>query len=260
MKKFDISTLIISHISNIYRHTVEEDAESTSVAEHSLLIIKQKGRSVYTVGKNELVADPDHIVYLPAGTEYSLYVDREGACCVMEFDTAGDAGEFCSFFIGEDEEIAASLKTILYYWNLRGPAYHSKCLSEIYNLLTQISNIQAYAYSLAGKYQLIHRSVSFIEKNYKNPNLYTPMLAKMSGIGETYYRNIFLAVFGVAPTRYIQNYRIEKAKERLVSTSDSVDKIATSVGFANASYFCKVFKAQTGMTPSEFAEKGKRIG
>ena len=86
------------------------------------------------------------------------------------------------------------------------------------------------------------------------------MLAKMSGIGETYYRNIFLAVFGVPPTRYIQNYRIEKAKERLVSTSESVDQIATSVGFANASYFCKVFKAQTGMTPSEFAEKGKRIG
>ena len=69
MKKFDISNLIISHISNIYRHTVEEDAEATSVAEHSLLIIKQKGRSVYTVGANEYIADPDHIVYLPAGTE-----------------------------------------------------------------------------------------------------------------------------------------------------------------------------------------------
>jgi AraC-like DNA-binding protein len=254
--------LIISHIVNIYSHTVEEDAESTAKAEHSLLIIKRKGRSIYTVNQAQLVADPDHILYLPVGTDYDLYVDREGPCCVIEFDTSDQKndGAPCAFYIGNDEEIAASLKTILYYWNLRGPAYHSKCLSEIYNLLTQISNIQSYAYSLAGKYQLIHRSINYIERNYANPDLYTPMLAKMSGIGETYYRNIFLSVFGVPPTRYIQQYRIEKAKERLVSTSNSVDEIAVAVGFSNASYFCKVFKSLTGMTPSEFAERGKRIG
>ena len=82
----------------------------------------------------------------------------------------------------------------------------------------------------------------------------------MSGIGETYYRNIFLAVFNVAPTKYIQNYRVEKAKELLVNSDDAIDDIATAVGFANASYFCKVFKSTTGLTPKEFAAKSKKIG
>ena len=86
------------------------------------------------------------------------------------------------------------------------------------------------------------------------------MLAKMSGIGETYYRSIFIAVFGVAPTRYIQQYRVNKAKELLIKTGASIEDIAVAVGFANSSYFCKVFKSITGVTPSEFAEKGRLVG
>ena len=86
------------------------------------------------------------------------------------------------------------------------------------------------------------------------------MLAQMSGIGETYYRNIFLSVFSMPPAKYIQLYRVEKAKERLVNSSDSIEQIAVAVGFANASYFCKVFKSTVGLTPSEFVEKSKAIG
>ena len=86
------------------------------------------------------------------------------------------------------------------------------------------------------------------------------MLAKMSGMGETYYRSIFQSVFGVPPTRYIQQYRVEKAKTLLVNSAGSVEEIALAVGFANSSYFCKVFKATAGMTPSEFAEHARKFG
>ncbi len=262
MKKFDISNLILSRITDIYSYTLEEETETTSVTEHSLLIIKRKGRSVYTVDKTQYVADGEHIVYLPAGVSYSMYLDRSGECTVIEFDTVdmGIAAPCCEFFTDGDEDLLTSVNNILHYWSLRGPAYHSKCLSEIYSLLTQISTIQSYAYSLAGKYSLIHKSIKYIERNYHRQDLYSAMLADMSGIGETYYRNIFQAVFGVPPTRYIQQYRVEKAKERLVNSSGSVEEIAVSVGFANASYFCKVFKSLTGLTPLEFAEKARRVG
>ncbi len=107
---------------------------------------------------------------------------------------------------------------------------------------------------------MIHKSVKYIEANYRNPELYTHELAEMSGMGETYYRNIFTSVFSVAPARYIQNYRIEKAKELLVSPTGAVEEIAIAVGFANSSYFCRVFKQTTGLTPTEFAAKSRKIG
>ncbi len=262
MKKFDISNLIISRITDIYSYTLEKDTEASAITEHSLLIIKRRGSSEYTVGEQTLTADPNHIVFLPAGVKYSMYIDRKGECTVIEFDTVRgeSAAESREFFTNNEDDIVATTKNILHYWNLRGPAYHSKCLSEIYSLLTQISTIQSYAYSLAGKYRLIHKSVKYIENYYSEQDLYTPMLARMSGIGETYYRSIFIAVFGVAPTRYIQQYRVEKAKELLMNSTGSVEDIALAVGFANSSYFCKVFKTTTGLTPSEFAERGRRIG
>lgn len=262
MKKFDISNLIISRITDIYSYTLEEETVATATTDHSVLIIKHGGRSAYTVGGKEYVADENHVLFFPVGTSYSMYLDREGECTVIEFDVV-DNGELptCSSFLTDgDETIAETVKNIIHYWDLRGPAYHSKCLSEIYSLLTQISTIQAYAYTLASKYRLIHRSVKFIERNYHRQDLYTATLADMSDIGETYYRNIFQSVFGVPPTRYIQQYRVDKAKELLVSGSGTVDQIAVAVGFANASYFCKVFKTITGLTPMDFAEKARRIG
>ncbi len=262
MKKIDISNLIVSRIADIYSYILPEDHEVQGVCEHDVLIIKGRGSSDYTVDGHVLTADANHILYLPVGTSYTLYVDREGPCTVIEMDTMSEngTGEACSFFTDNESDLLATAKNILYYWDLRGPAYHSKCLSEIYKLLTQIATIQSYAYSLAGKYRLIHRSVKYIETHYHRSDLYTPMLAEMSGMGETYYRSIFQSVFGVPPTKYIQQYRVEKAKPLLVNSAGSVEEVATAVGFANSSYFCKVFKATTGLTPSEFAQRGRKLG
>lgn len=261
MKKFDVSELLVSRLTDVYSHSLKEDTRATATTTHSVLVLKRKGRSLYTVNGEELTADPNHILYLPKGASYELYVDRAGECILIEFDAYnGEGHEGRSFFIENESDVLATAKNLLHYWTLRGPAYGSKCLSELYSLLTQISTIEAYADSLAGKYGIIHRSVKYLEKNYHKQDLYTPMLAKMSGIGETYYRNIFQAVFGVPPTKYIQQLRVEKAKKMLVDSSGTVEQIAQAVGFANASYFCKVFKTITGLTPSEFAEKGRGLG
>ena len=261
MKKFDISELIVTALADVYRYTLEEDTEAKAVTDHSILIIKSHGRSIYTVSGVDYVADPQHVVYLPKNTSYQLYVDRAGECTVMEFDCMNENPTAVKEYLVEVEgELSVTTNNILHYWNLHGPAYGSKCLSELYSLLTQISTCESYTDSLAGKYGLIHKSVKYIERNYYKQDLYTPMLAKMSGIGETYYRNIFQAVFGVPPTRYIQQFRIEKAKRMLVDSEGSVEEIALAIGFANSSYFCKVFKSLTGLTPSEFAEKGRWLG
>jgi AraC-like DNA-binding protein len=262
MKKFDISNLIVSKIHDIYSYTLKEDTEGEATTKTDVLIIKRKGVSEYTVGKKTYTADKNTILFLPAGTEYSVYVDRAGECTVIEFDSTTDVGEahVCEFNINDDSDITATVTNVLHYWKLKGPAYHSKCLSELYTLITQISTIHSYTYSLAGKYPLIHKSVKYIERNYRREDLYTPALAEMSGIGETYYRSIFISVFQVPPAKYIQNYRVEKAKQLLVNSTGSIEDIAIAVGFANSSYFCKVFKATTGLTPTEFAAKGRTIG
>lgn len=262
MKKFEISGLIISKINDIYSFKLKKHTEAKARLSHSALIVRQAGESVYTVGKKEYTVNAENILFLPASTEYELDVERFGSCTVIEFDAANAPEELspCGFSIYSDKDIIKSVIGISHFWALKGPAYHSKCLSEIYDVITRISNESSFNSTLAGKYGMIHKSVKYIETNYANPDLYTPYLAEMSGMGETYYRSIFTAVFNTPPTRYIQQYRVDKSKELLVNTDLSVDEVAVKVGFANASYFCKVFKSLTGYTPSEFAAKGRKIG
>lgn len=261
MKKFDISNLCISKILDVYSVELEEETTASSSLSHCALVIKRKGASVYTVGKKRYTADSNSILFIPAGAEYSLEVTEGGACTVIEFDIINETlPPVSNYFIDNEGDIIKTAKNIEHYWRLQGPAFHSKCLSEMYSLITQISTIDSYTYSLAGKYHLIHRSVKYIEANFARQELYTPMLAEMSGIGETYYRSIFISVFNMPPARYIQLYRIEKAKQLLLNSQGSVEEIAVAVGFANSSYFCKVFKSATGLTPSEFADKGRCIG
>lgn len=261
MKKFDISNSVISKLNDVCSYTLPEDTEGSAVTSHSVLIIKKDGISEYTADGKKYTADKNNVLFIPQGTEYSLYIYKPGECVIIEFDSDVPAGTpVCEFYTENDRDIAATVKSLLHYWKLKGPAYNSKCLSELYNLITQLSTVHSYTYSLAGKYGMIHKSVKYIEANYRRLNLYTPDLAKMSGMGETYYRSIFISVFNIPPAKYIQNYRIEKAKELLVNSSGSVDEIASAVGFANSSYFCKVFKSTVGLTPTEFAAKSRALG
>ena len=262
MKKFDLSSLVISDIRDIYTYTLEEETRASGLTDACVLLLRQSGRSVYRTGSERHTLDKDNLLFLPAGTRYEMEVVEEGPCTVIEFSAAATekSPAPCSLFADEDGEIATLAKNLETYWRLRGPAYLSKCLSELYGLITAISTVNAYTDSLVGKYHLIHKSVKYMEKNYRRQDLYTPMLAQMSGIGETYYRNIFLAVFHTPPTRYLQKIRIDRARELLVASDATMDQIARATGFANASYFCKVFKSVTGMTPSAFVEKSRRLG
>ena len=167
MKKFDISNLIVTGIRDVYSYTLPEDTEGAAVTKNATLIIKSKGCSEYTVDGKEYNADPNTVVFLPKDTAYSIYVDRAGECLIIEFDADVESGATpCEFVTDNDKEVASTAKSLLNYWKLKGPAYHSKCLSELYTLITQISTIHSYTNSLVGKYGLIHKSVKYIEANY----------------------------------------------------------------------------------------------
>ena len=53
----------------------------------------------------------------------------------------------------------------------------------------------------------------------------------------------------------IVRLRIEEAKRLILSTDDKLSAIAASTGFCNASYFSKVFKGQTGLTPHVWRQR-----
>ena len=56
----------------------------------------------------------------------------------------------------------------------------------------------------------------------------------------------------------LAKYRIEKAKALLVTTDKNMAAISEACGFADSSYFNRLFKRQEGCSPIEF-RKRKRL-
>ena len=56
---------------------------------------------------------------------------------------------------------------------------------------------------------------------------------------------------------YLKDVRIEKAKELLLRSELSTKEVGRRVGFANTTYFCTVFKNETGLSPDRYRKKVK---
>ncbi|MEM7039319.1 MAG: helix-turn-helix transcriptional regulator [Bacteroidota bacterium] len=60
------------------------------------------------------------------------------------------------------------------------------------------------------------------------------------------------ALSGQTTTEFIRTIRLKRAAQLLEQNFGTVAEVAYAVGFGNLSYFSKCFKAQFGVSPSEF--------
>lgn len=74
-------------------------------------------------------------------------------------------------------------------------------------------------------------------------------------VSKNFLYNSFHDSYGKTVNEYISERRVERAKELLVHSTDSIYDIANSVGFDNISYFYTLFKKKVGISPTEYRKK-----
>lgn len=100
----------------------------------------------------------------------------------------------------------------------------------------------------------VRQMVDFIHEYYAEP-LTVDDIAAVAGIGARECSRCFRKNIGVSPIEHLTNTRIRKATEMLLCSSMSVLEISEACGFSSSSYFSKVFREQTGLTPREYQKK-----
>lgn len=78
------------------------------------------------------------------------------------------------------------------------------------------------------------------------------VLAAQLNLSPRYLSDLLKQETGKTAMELIHIYLIGEAKNRLKSEYQSVSEIAYTLGFENLSYFSKVFKKETGLTPVQF--------
>ncbi|MEB9686071.1 AraC family transcriptional regulator [Bacillus thuringiensis serovar pingluonsis] len=100
----------------------------------------------------------------------------------------------------------------------------------------------------------ISMSLDYIARNIYN-DITVNSLANYIQINPSYLSDIFKQEVGITLKQYIQKERIEEAKRILTLTQYPVSRICHMLNFHDQSYFIKVFKKFTTMTPKQYREK-----
>ena len=74
----------------------------------------------------------------------------------------------------------------------------------------------------------------------------------------TYFSKLFSEEMGCRFTAYLNKVRVEKSKLLLKGSGIPLVDIAGLVGYEDQSYFTKVFKRVTGVSPGKYRESGGR--
>ena len=98
----------------------------------------------------------------------------------------------------------------------------------------------------------ILRFNQIISKHLSNPELDQRIICNELGVSRALLYNKMRAITGAGAKEYITKIRIEKAKTLIETTSLPIVDIAEMTGFTSQSYFSTAFKAQTGMSPSQY--------
>lgn len=97
----------------------------------------------------------------------------------------------------------------------------------------------------------ISRLMAYINETY-DQDLNIEQLSGHFGLSSRFVRQYFQDEIGMKCSQYIMMLRLNKAKELLWHTDQSVTEIALMTGFNSSQYFSKVFASFTEMTPSAY--------
>ena len=77
-------------------------------------------------------------------------------------------------------------------------------------------------------------------------------VARAMNYSDAYFCKLFKQCFRVNFSAWLNEFRVEKAKQMLQSTRMSIREVSLACGYTDANYFARVFKRVTGRTPSEY--------
>ena len=69
---------------------------------------------------------------------------------------------------------------------------------------------------------------------------------------DAYFCKLFKQCFKVNFSAYLNEYRVNRARQLMLDPRLNMKDIGAAVGYSDANYFTRVFKRLTGQTPSEY--------
>lgn len=95
---------------------------------------------------------------------------------------------------------------------------------------------------------------TYIDSHFRE-EIHRDELAELVYLNTDYMSRMFKKEKGVSISNYILQKRVDEAKKLLCGSSIPINTVSLHIGYSNFSYFTKMFKENTGLTPLEYRRK-----
>lgn len=190
---------------------------------------------------------------------YSKFISEKFGSLDIDFNRLFRNIDWCTDF----PEMEALLHQI---WNYRGEGIAAKLFYD--SMVSQaVSLIVDYNSRKQNPEPELHitdedrHSIMIVNKyldDHFAGNISTEQLCKIACFGRTKFKTLFKQINKCTVTEYVTDRRLSQAESLLTQTDLTVEQIAQSVGYSNASRFAALFRKSTGIFPSDFRKMARR--
>ncbi len=250
--------------------------EEISICYDARLFFFEKAEGTLTLGDEKYNISNSLAVYLPPLQHYRFHVNftKETRIIILDFDliskyshikeSIGTANpqnfdpslapaydlpaELSSPIVKAIPEINTSLTQCASNYTSKVPFYRERSSAYLkLSLLEMVSQSKKYAHS-----DLCTQVLRYIHANYADTSLTNERIAEQFNYHSCHINRIMKNEAGRSLRSYIIYYRLEMAKNYLLTTQYSISEIAFLTGFCSAAHFIKVFREKIAMTPKDY--------
>lgn len=213
---------------------------------YAQLILPLQGELFIKTESEKLILDPETIFFLPPECNHAFHSGVRNEFLVLDIP----------HFLLPTNVSANRVISCKFNNQWRGIRY--LILNEINQQCSNESALQE-LYPYISRYlfqKQAKKSIQYIHEHY-HENITVHELASVENYNRSYYSEWFLKETGKTPSAYIQEVRVNKAKELLSSTDLSIFHIAIQVGLEHQSSLTRIFQKNEHITPSQFRKNSR---
>ena len=243
----DIDFKILSVLDLNWEHSKGE----SGVRPYHALSFRVTGNAEFKHNTGITKVSGGDMIFVPSYFKYSLDAQNE-QLYVVHFVSDDMLHDHIATFHAENPSyFERKFKELYLSWSKKLPGYEYECKSIMYKILYRIEH-ELTKNTFSTSEERLFDVVEYIHDNFTNKDMTIEYLAKMCGVSDTYFRRIFVKNYSVTPLKYINDLKLNYAKELLRSSYYTVSEVAEKCGFENVYYFSLFMKKRTGKSPSQF--------
>lgn len=226
------------------------------------LILLTEGSIKYYFENETVTANAGDLLLFPKGLNYSgvKLKDEINSFFVVDFFTACDREVYdfplpLVLKLNHYDEIKRRFSELVELYKNGGITRKLQCKSKLYELFSNIIYDCVGDDLCGGDIQKFGEITEYIRSNYADMSLAVPSVCKNFYVSESSLRRMFSKNCGMSPVKYINNIRINAAKNMLTYDNIPISDVALKCGFSSLYYFSRLFKRSTGLSPSEYRKR-----